>query len=86
LPEFKVEWTEDALFDFETLDPPIQKRIVRKISWFSEHFYNITPEPLSGKLSGAFKIRIGDWRVIYRLEKNMIVIYAIGHRKDIYKY
>jgi mRNA interferase RelE/StbE len=74
LPEVKVEWTEEALDDFEKLDLPIQKRILGKISWFSRHFDNVTPEPLSGELRKVFKIRIGDWRVIYKLDKNMIVI------------
>jgi mRNA interferase RelE/StbE len=86
LPKTEVAWTEDALEDLEKLDPSIRKRIIRKISWFSEHFNNQTPEPLSGQLSGDFKIRIGDWRVIYQLEEEVIVIYAIGHRKDVYKY
>ena len=85
MPEVKVEWTEDAVYDLSRLDPPIRKRIIRKISWISQHFANVTPEPLSGSLSGTFKIRIGDWRVIYQLEKNIIVIYAVAHRRDIYK-
>ena len=86
MAKVKVEWTEDALYDLEKLDPPVQKRILRKISWFREYFINQTPEHLSGELKEFFKIRIGDWRVIYKLEKNTIVIHAVGHRKDIYKY
>lgn len=43
------------------------------------------PESLSGKLSGIYKVRIGDWRVLYTLEENKIIIQAVGHRKDIYK-
>lgn len=81
----KVEWTEDALGDLQGLDSSIAKRILNKISWFSEHFDSITPEPLSADLSGTFKLRVGDWRVIYILETDMIIIQAIGHRREIYK-
>jgi mRNA interferase RelE/StbE len=82
----KVEWTEQAFADLQKLDPPVQKRLLAKIGWISGHFNAITPEPLSGELEGAFKIRAGDWRIIYTLEKNVIVIQALGHRKEIYRY
>ncbi|MBI5328360.1 MAG: type II toxin-antitoxin system RelE/ParE family toxin [Deltaproteobacteria bacterium] len=80
-----VEWTKDALDDLQRLDKPVGRRILNKITWLSQHFNNITPEPLSGELSGAFKLRVGDWRVIYTVEKEVIVIQAIGHRREIYK-
>ena len=81
----KVEWTEDAIKDLQRIDKPVAKRIVSQISWFSHHFNNIIPEPLSGGLAGTFKFRIGDWRVIYTVEKEVIVIQAVGHRRGIYK-
>lgn len=81
----RVEWTSDALDDLQKLDQPIRKRILKKISWFQDHFQSITPEPLSGDLQGAFKIRIGDWRAIYTIESDAIVNQAIGHRREIYK-
>lgn len=81
----KVEWTEDALEDLEKLDKPVIKRILNKLTWFSNNFEHITPESLSGELASTYKIRIGDWRVIYTLEENLIVIQAVGHRRDIYK-
>ncbi|MDA2918145.1 type II toxin-antitoxin system RelE/ParE family toxin [Desulfobacterota bacterium AH_259_B03_O07] len=64
----KVEWTEEAIQDLEKLDKPIVKRILNKISWFSLNFDNLTPEPLSADLTGTFKLRITDWRIIYTLE------------------
>jgi len=81
----KVEWTKDALDDLEKIDNSIVKRILNKISWFSDHFNSITPEPLSGDLSGSYKVRIGDWRVIYTTETGVIVIQSVGHRREIYK-
>ena len=80
----KVDWTDDALEDLQKLDKPIAKRILTKISWFSQHFNNITPEPLSGEMAGTFKVRVGDWRIVYTIEKDVIVIQAVGHRREIY--
>ena len=79
-----IEWNEDAVKDFNKLDTPIAKRILKKISWLSDNFEHITPEPLSRQFKGTFKLRIGDWRVIYTVEGLTLVIQFIGHRRDIY--
>jgi mRNA interferase RelE/StbE len=81
----KVEWEKEALDDLHEIDGPIVKRILNKITWFARYFDNITPEPLSGDMSGLFKLRVGDWRVVYEVRKNVIVIKAVGHRREIYK-
>lgn len=48
MPKIQVEWTEDSLEDLEKLDPPIQKRILRKIDWFREHFLTKLQNPYRG--------------------------------------
>jgi len=81
----KLEWTEDAIEDLQKLDRFITQRILKKITWFSKHFDNIIPEPLSGDFIGTYKLRIGDWRVVYAIEQDAIVIQAIGHRREVYR-
>jgi len=39
---------------------------------------------LRGTLSGYRKLRVGDWRIIYRIIDKEIRIIAIGNRKDVY--
>ena len=82
----KVEWTKDAIEDLQNLDKPIVKRVLNKITWLSKHFDNITPEPLSGDLVGTYKLRVGDWRDVYTIGLDVIVIQAVGHRKNVYKW
>lgn len=81
----KVEWDNEALDDLEKIDRPIVERILNKITWFSKYFDAVTPEPLTADMAGLFKLRVGDWRVVYEIGKDLIVIKAVGHRKDIYK-
>jgi len=80
----KIEWTEAAIKDLQSLDKPITQRILTKVAWFFNNFEKVVPEPLIGKFEGAFKLRIGDWRVIYTVEGKTIVIQFIGHRREIY--
>ena len=71
--------------DLEKLDNPIAQRILRRLAWFSNNFQRIVPEPLTGEFKGTFKLRIGNWRVVYTVEAKTIVIQFIGHRREIYK-
>jgi len=41
---------------------------------------------LRGTLRGYRKLRVGDWRIIYRTADKQIRIIAINNRKDIYKF
>lgn len=40
--------------------------------------------PLRHSLKGHRKLRVGDYRVIYRVQEDGIIILKIGHRKEIY--
>jgi addiction module RelE/StbE family toxin len=42
--------------------------------------------PLRRNLSGLMKLRVGDYRIIYSIEKKLVTICVIkiGHRKDVY--
>jgi mRNA-degrading endonuclease RelE of RelBE toxin-antitoxin system len=46
----------------------IQERVLRKIRWLSENFDDVTPQALTADLSGLFKLRVGDDRVIYAFD------------------
>ena len=41
---------------------------------------------LRGSLRGYRKLRVGDWRIIYRIVDKEIRIIAIGNRKDVFKF
>ena len=73
--------------DLEKLDKPVGKRIVKRIYWLSGNLDSIKPAPLKGELSGLFKLREGDYRIIYQIlpKEKVIIIHAIGHRSEIYK-
>ena len=81
----KIEWTEEAVKDLEKLDRQVAKRILRKLEWFAENFERVVPEPLGGEFKGAYKLRVGDWRAVYTIEGDIMVVQGIGHRREIYK-
>ena len=51
----------------EELDKIIAQRILAKLRWISDNFSAITPVRLHGELRDLYKLRIGDWRVVYEV-------------------
>ncbi len=84
---YELEFTPEAVADLERLTQVVSERIVNKINWLSENFDLITPEPLTADLTGFYKLRVGDYRVIYSFSNKpkMITIDKIGHRREIYR-
>jgi len=83
---YLVELTSEALVNQDKLTQAVQNRIGDKINWLAENFEQITPMPLSANLAGFFKLRVGDYRVIYSFDDDLklITIHQIGHRREIY--
>ena len=73
--------------DLDRLDAATRRRVLEKLVWFADNFQNSTPLPLGGRWRGFFKLRIGDWRVVYGVNNNTrrITVYAIDNRNKIYK-
>jgi mRNA interferase RelE/StbE len=83
---YQVEFRPRAAQEFENLDEAIAGRVLRKLRWLAENFDSVTPDPLVGPFSGLFKLRVGDYRVIYQAnrEKKVLTILLVGHRSEIY--
>ncbi len=81
----KIEWSEGAVRDLRKIDSQIARKILKKLSWLSNNLEAIVPEPLSGDFKRAYKLRVGDWRVIYSIEGNVVIIQSVGHRREIYQ-
>ncbi len=86
------------LYAIEYLDSVVDEDIVslpkhakRQIQKAIEERLTVDPigfgKPLRFSLKGHRRLRVGDYRVVYRIEveKNSVLVVAIKHRKDIYE-
>ena len=83
---YSVSFESESITDLDNLDQFVRLRILNKIQWLSVNFEQITPLSLTGQWSGFYKLRVGDYRVIYELdiEEQLIIIIRIAHRREIY--
>lgn len=84
---FSIEFTTQAEEDLARIDKTIAQDVANKINWLSQNISSVTPAPLKGKFKGKYKLRVGNWRVVYALEhpSQTITIYAVRHRSEVYK-
>ncbi len=68
--------------DLGRLDRPIAQRVLIRLRWLAENFETITPEVLKGQWQGVFKLRIGNYRVLYTCDKAQqnITVHFVRHR------
>ena len=81
---YEVEIRDCALDDLKAIPQNIQSRIIIAI----EKRLVVSPTQyglrLRQSLGGLWKIRVGDYRVVYEIENVKVVVWAICHRKEVY--
>jgi len=83
---YEIVLLPDAQRDLARLDRPMQKRIRQRLKWVTQHFDEVRPEPLKSDLSAFYKIRVGDYRMLYQFDRARLVItvFKIRHRREVY--
>jgi len=82
---YKIAFDKDAEKEFLKLDNQAQKLIASKvIDLQNGNFSN--DKHLQGKHKGKFRKRAGNYRIIYLIENDLLVITVIrvAHRKEAY--
>lgn len=88
MPPYKVQLTHQAEKAFEKLmksQPHMAKHVAAAIDDLS---LNPTAGiPLKGTLKGCYKYRVGPYRIIYQIERALLIITVIdiGDRKEVYR-
>ncbi|OGG02453.1 hypothetical protein A2W14_06105 [Candidatus Gottesmanbacteria bacterium RBG_16_37_8] len=85
---FKYEFTSKSLKQLRKLDRNIQFKIINKLDEICSHeklSANANIEHLTNFKIGEYRTRIGNYRIIFDLENDTLVILKVGHRKDVYK-
>ncbi len=83
---YSIEFTPAALRDLESLPRDAQKRIGKKIDSLAQNPRPAGAVAIKGG-EGLLRLRVGTYRVIYRVEDDRLVILVvrIGHRKEVYR-
>ena len=80
---FKLELTPRFERRFRSLDRQIQSRILKELWALAENPY--TGKMLRGTWKDVLSLRVGDYRVLYLVTKEKVVLLSVGHRRRVYE-
>jgi mRNA interferase RelE/StbE len=84
---YEIVLTEEALHIYRRANSPLARKLNRCFDKLRSNPYshpNI--KRLAGDLRGRFRYRIGDWRVVYRVDEQarQVTVLVIAHRNGVY--
>ena len=83
-----IEFTRSALKEFLGLGTPLRERIAESLEWLAAHPRStvLDIKKLKGPVP-VFRLRVGDYRVVYELkdERLVIVVVRVQHRSRVYR-
>lgn len=86
---YELEFSKEALKQLKKMDKSVSRVILAWLSKNIEHTENPRQhgKGLTADKSGLWRYRVGDYRILVKIEDEKLVVYAvtIGHRRDIYK-
>ena len=77
-------YTKSAYKDIQKLDTITKKRLKKKLEIFMDNplFY---AKKLTNPALGTYRWRAGNYRIVFDIDRNKVIILRVGHRKEIYK-
>ena len=82
--KYELVYTRRAEKDIRKLEPETRRKIGKTLLRFSADPLSFA-EKLSDRSLGTYRFRIGDYRVVFDIEGDEIIILRVGHRREIYK-
>jgi len=80
---YNLVFTKEFLGRLKELDRQVQVRMLKEIKILEENPF--AGKRLRGHLSELLSLRIGDYRILYQILGNQIIVRTVGHRKTIYE-
>jgi mRNA interferase RelE/StbE len=87
--KWEIIYHSEVVSDLESIGPSNARRIMKAIDFKLTKNPIDFGQPLSGNLANFRKLRVGDFRIVYQIQRTKITVYvlAVGPRRDkeIYK-
>jgi mRNA-degrading endonuclease RelE of RelBE toxin-antitoxin system len=84
MPLYQIEWLDEAKADVRALDQPTAMPLFEGILRFARTGSGDV-NALHGHMAGAFRLRLGDYRVLFALEDDAMRIFGVRHRSEAYR-
>jgi mRNA interferase RelE/StbE len=84
--KYKLLYKKPAVKQIQKLSPQIRKRLKSKLEWFINQNNPIEfSEPLTKPADAQYRFRVGDYRILFDVKDDNLIILYVQHRRDIYR-
>ncbi len=81
--QYDIQFKPRAVKDIEKISSRMQLKIIKGIEMLGDNLAgdvkrltNFTPE---------YRLRIGDYRVLFEIENKSLIVYRVRHRREVYR-
>ena len=78
-----IELASSAARELRGLERSVRARVLVKIQALADEPLPPGCQTIKG-WRGCYRIRVGDYRIVYKVEETAVLIVKIGHRREVY--
>jgi mRNA interferase RelE/StbE len=82
---YEIRLSNRAARDLDRLDRPTQRRMDRRFEQLREDPFDPRLTDALTNLEGLRKSRVGGWRIIFRVDGNLVFVVTIERRGQVYQ-
>ena len=80
----EVAFTPASWRDWQRLTKAVQTQLHSKLAHYSTSPLKYAVK-LTNPVIGTYRFRVGNYRIVFDITGNTLIVQAVGHRKDIYR-
>lgn len=86
MSSYKIFYKKPAVKSIQKLTPQIKKRLKIKLEFFmNQEDPLLYAKALTKPADAQYRFRVGNYRVLFDVEGDKIVVLLVQHRKDVYR-
>ncbi len=86
MPWYRVAYRPQVIDDLSKVDQSMAQRLFDKTKWLASNVENLRHEPLDPDLPGLSHYAVGDWRILYSIDRDeqILDVHLVGTSRDVY--
>jgi mRNA interferase RelE/StbE len=82
----KLAYKKRAVKDIKAVSPELKERLKYKLEWFASQPDPLSfAEPLTKPADAQYRYRVGNYRVLFDVDHDTIIVLRVQHRREVYR-
>ncbi len=84
---YRVAYRPAVIVDLRKVEKALAQRLLDKTKWLASNVENLRHESIDPTLSGLFQYAVGDWRILYSIDREdqVLDVHLLGSASELYE-